>query len=822
MARDVKFLIGGDPKQAEAALKEVQRTGNTVCSALERDFEQLGVKSSIAFDNKRKAAQVAYDRIKSSGMATQEELARAEKALADRLVAIDTEQFGKREGLIQKFKANWLATTAAIGAAAAVLFKGFQMADEAAAGLQKRAAFSNLAASYGLNAKAIITELQRVSAGTIATQKLVEQAGTAMLLGIEAKFLPKMMEIARASSRITGQTITEAFGDLSLASARQSKMILDNLGIMVDVEKANKDYAASMKIVGRELTDAEKKQAFMNATLAAGQVIIDRVGVSTETQAEKLQRLQANMVNLRETVGRGLLGVMNLLMGVFQGTAGFALRLTGGINNVLAAMNNLLGRKDAAEKYRLEAEAAHAAGSDLYKKAVESMSTGFDLITGKIDGFAAMNAAFGRSTNEAAAAVEEQKKAMDAAEQSVSSYSRAISELGQQQIRFAESRFNEQMEEQAENFKAMGRAVEDIEAPLRNYLGILDQVHQARISAQKNVLDVLKEMGASQSALLGQQLVIATTEKTYFEDRLKGWSDYYGKLKSLHATAMEEMKKKQEELTNAKKFVEDIDKALAEKYRPAQQQSPYLDTLTKLDKADADLSKALALPSPERAKALQDLLTSLKDLPKEVAENGSVLISSEEIGARIMQIKEVAAKSYMELHQANADNAKLAVQSFSNSMQEAVLAMAPLEQKLLEIDARIAGLSRQIALTAEDQATPVISRIQQALDKLKDKTITVRINYVKGSGDSAGGQSSGTPKAVGDTYIPKDGLYPLHRGETVLQRGEAAERSKPVTITFSPTIYMQGGSRQQAQQSMRELSRQLTPEMRKLARERYA
>lgn len=300
---EVKLKITAEDK-ASAVIEKMKANGVNASDRLSGAFEQLNIKSTSAYDKLRASATSAYDRIKGSGVATSDELTRAGKAHAAEMARIDEEQFGKRTSLLQKFKANWLAVTAAIGVIWATAMKGMEMAQAGAANQTQGMAFANLAASYGVSADAMVADLRRVSGETVSVQQLVEKAGSAMLLGVEAKVIPKLMEIAKASSKITGQTVTEAFGDISLGMARQSKLILDNLGIMVDVDKANKAYAASLGKTSEQLSDFERKQAFANAVLEAGQEIIDRTGKNVDSNADKMAKLSASVDNLQLSFGR--------------------------------------------------------------------------------------------------------------------------------------------------------------------------------------------------------------------------------------------------------------------------------------------------------------------------------------------------------------------------------------------------------------------------------------------------------------------------------------------------------------------------------------
>ena len=62
-------------------------------------------------------------------------------------------------------------------------------------------------------------------------------------------------------------------------------MILDNLGIIVKVGDANKRYASILGKTSNELTDAEKKMAFLNATIEAGEDLMGRLGKQTKSSA---------------------------------------------------------------------------------------------------------------------------------------------------------------------------------------------------------------------------------------------------------------------------------------------------------------------------------------------------------------------------------------------------------------------------------------------------------------------------------------------------------------------------------------------------------
>ena len=204
----------------------------------------------------------------------------------------------------------WLKAAGSIYGA----MKAWDMLKLGAKANQQAQAFENMAASYGANADRIIKKLREMSGGAIDTMTLIEKAGTAMMMGIKPDELVQLMEIARATSKLTGQTVTKAFEDISLGVGRQSRMILDNLGIIVKQGEANQKYAESLGKTAAALTDAEKKQAFMNATIEAGAELIKRISMETKSAAEMFQSMEAFAKNSWVWISKGMIEVVKSIV----------------------------------------------------------------------------------------------------------------------------------------------------------------------------------------------------------------------------------------------------------------------------------------------------------------------------------------------------------------------------------------------------------------------------------------------------------------------------------------------------------------------------
>lgn len=114
-----------------------------------------------------------------------------------------------------------------------------------------------------------IEAASEATAGYLTNTQLLEAANMAAAfdLGFTEKQFANLARGATVAAQKIGGNVTQAIGDLITGLSRQSKKILDNLGILVDMTSATDAYARTLGKTAKELTEAERKQAFMNAAL---------------------------------------------------------------------------------------------------------------------------------------------------------------------------------------------------------------------------------------------------------------------------------------------------------------------------------------------------------------------------------------------------------------------------------------------------------------------------------------------------------------------------------------------------------------------------
>ena len=158
--------------------------------------------------------------------------------------------------------------------------KGAKLAD-------MRGAFESLAASSGNSADSIVSDVRRIS-GALTKTEIIQAANSLELLGVGMENTARMTEIARAAGVALGKDTAYMLESIATGTARQSRLWLDNLGIIISIDEANQHYAKTLGKTANELTDMEKRAAFLNEVLSKGDVILEKVNLTAETNAEVL------------------------------------------------------------------------------------------------------------------------------------------------------------------------------------------------------------------------------------------------------------------------------------------------------------------------------------------------------------------------------------------------------------------------------------------------------------------------------------------------------------------------------------------------------
>ena len=236
-----------------------------------------------------------------------------------------------------------------------------------------------------------LSRLRDATNGTMNDMDLFRQANNAMVLGItkNSEEMARMFDLAQRLGRALGVDTAHAVESLITGIGRQSRLMLDNIGIVVKSEEAYEKYAMSLGKTTSQLTDAEKKQAFLNATLEAAESKVLEMGEEVLTASDAYSRFGSNVMNVMRSIGDAinvvLVPAMNTLSDTMEGGFDFdtvhsttnVAKLQKGIEHLQREIVTLIGHDGSFEfgltdraqarlnTYRIELEMLSARMSEL-------------------------------------------------------------------------------------------------------------------------------------------------------------------------------------------------------------------------------------------------------------------------------------------------------------------------------------------------------------------------------------------------------------------------------------------------------------------------
>jgi len=256
-------------------LKIVRKDVDAVADGVERT-DRARKKAGKGQDNYNKREKAIYQ----SGLSSAKGFSKMNQTIG-----------GGSSGLVGAYAtlaANVFAATAA-----------FNALSSAARFTQLEKGLNAVGAAAGRNLSFAAQKLVEVSGHAIST----EQAMRSMALGISSGFSTDQMEgltkVAKGASLALGRDMADAMDRLTRGAAKLEPEILDELGIMVRLDDATEEYATTLGKSADQLTQFERRQAFLNAILVQGESKFGQLAESIDPNP--YDKLAASLDNLAKT-----------------------------------------------------------------------------------------------------------------------------------------------------------------------------------------------------------------------------------------------------------------------------------------------------------------------------------------------------------------------------------------------------------------------------------------------------------------------------------------------------------------------------------------
>ena len=173
------------------------------------------------------------------------------------------------------------------------------------------ASFNRLIEASGSTAISL-ESLREATGGTVADVDLLKSANQALMLGLPTDEMNDLFESAIKLGHGMGIDALSAVDSLCTGLGRQSKLVLDNLGVVFQAKDAYEWYAEQLGKTATELTETEKKLGWQKYAMKKITEQAEILGDVTSESQKSQERWGATIKNLKTSFGK-LLGPLGAI-----------------------------------------------------------------------------------------------------------------------------------------------------------------------------------------------------------------------------------------------------------------------------------------------------------------------------------------------------------------------------------------------------------------------------------------------------------------------------------------------------------------------------
>jgi hypothetical protein len=353
---DIKIKINVDGKEIELTKKQAK--------ALGKQLDQTG-KSAHTVDRRLKgAAQASSNTTKNFSKMAQ----------------------GVSGGLVPAY-----ATLAAQMFALGAVFRGLQQAADFRVLNQGMKVF---AANSGIMVKSLSKNLQEATGHQLDFRQAAQSSQIMLAAGFSEDQMGALATAARGASTALGRDFEDSFNRLVRGVTKAEPELLDELGIILRLEKATEQYGRQIGKSAKDLTTFEKSQAVLNEVLTQSEQKYGAVGEAVPVN--QFNKLIATFIDLKDKAMEFITPIAEVLAGFFtenikSAVAVLAIFASTLLKSVLPAFDELSAKIDNSRIGKFAAgmgsslEGIKSKSSELRSlnkgagtKAARNMAGGFD------------------------------------------------------------------------------------------------------------------------------------------------------------------------------------------------------------------------------------------------------------------------------------------------------------------------------------------------------------------------------------------------------------------------------------------------------------
>ncbi len=163
--------------------------------------------------------------------------------------------------------------------------------------------FELLSKNAGVAGEELKTKLVGATKGLADDTDVLKSANEEIVkLGKNAERLPEIMELARKSTAVMGGELIDNFEKISNAVASGSTRQLRQLGLIIDADKAYRDYAKSLGVTVSMLSEEGRQRAILEAALRKGETAFKGLDENIKKNQVTMAQLGVVMNQTKEII----------------------------------------------------------------------------------------------------------------------------------------------------------------------------------------------------------------------------------------------------------------------------------------------------------------------------------------------------------------------------------------------------------------------------------------------------------------------------------------------------------------------------------------
>lgn len=206
-----------------------------------------------------------------------------------------TKAFSKMRGEIGGGGSGLVGAYAGLAANVFALTAAFGALSRASRATQLEEGLVALGQASGLAMHNLSKGLVESTGHAISLEEAMRSVAMITSAGIDPASIERFGGVARGAATALGRDLNDAISRLTRGITKLEPELLDELGIMVRLDEASKNYAESVGKSVSDLTRYEKQQAFLNATLEEGE---RKFGALSDVDVNVYDKLSASIANL--------------------------------------------------------------------------------------------------------------------------------------------------------------------------------------------------------------------------------------------------------------------------------------------------------------------------------------------------------------------------------------------------------------------------------------------------------------------------------------------------------------------------------------------